>query len=88
MQSTDLAGKRFALLREVVPGLRRLAIMVHVGSPQAVLEMSEVQAAARALGLEVAPLEIQRAEDIAARLSGAHGESRRTLRRGRRPLCR
>jgi len=41
MQSTDLAGKRFALLREVVPGLRRLAIMVHVGSPQAVLEMSE-----------------------------------------------
>jgi putative tryptophan/tyrosine transport system substrate-binding protein len=66
MQSTDLAGKRFALLREVVPGLRRLAIMVQVGSPQAVLEMSEVQAAARALGLEVAPLEIQRAEDIAA----------------------
>jgi len=65
MQSTDLAGKRFELLREVVPGLRRLAIMVHVGSPQAVLEMSEVQAAARALGLEVAPLEIQRAEDIA-----------------------
>ena len=66
MQSTDLAGKRFALLREVVPGLHRLAIMVHVGSPQAVLEMSEVQAAARALGLEVAPLEIQGAEDIAA----------------------
>jgi putative ABC transport system substrate-binding protein len=66
MQSTDLAGKRFALLREVVPGLRRLAIMVHVGSPQAMLEMSEVQAAARALGLEVASLEIQRAEDISA----------------------
>jgi ABC-type uncharacterized transport system substrate-binding protein len=66
MQSTDLAGKRFALLREFVPGLRRLAIMVHVSSPQALLEMSEVQAAARALGLEVAPFEIQRAEDIAA----------------------
>ena len=33
--------------------------------PQAVLEMGEVQAAARTLGLEVAPLEIRRAEDIA-----------------------
>ena len=32
---------------------------------QAVLEMGEVQAAARTLGLEVAPLEIRRAEDIA-----------------------
>ena len=33
--------------------------------PEAVLEMGEVQAAARTLGLEVAPLEIRRAEDIA-----------------------
>ena len=65
IQPTDLAGKRLELLREVVPGLRRLAIMVNVGYPQAVLEMGEVQAAARTLGLEVAPLEIRRAEDIA-----------------------
>ena len=64
-QQTDLAGKRLELLREVVPRLRRLAIMVDVGFAQAVLEMGEVQAAARTLGLEVAPLEIRRAEDIA-----------------------
>ena len=32
-QSTDLAGKRLELLREVVPGLRRLAIMANVGNP-------------------------------------------------------
>ena len=51
---TDLAGKRLELLREVVPGLRRLAIMANVGNPVAVLEMGEVQAAARTLGLEVA----------------------------------
>ena len=36
-----------------------------VGNPAAVLEMGEVQAAARTLGLEVASLEIRRAEDIA-----------------------
>src|SRR6266436_8045641 len=65
-QATDLAGKRLELLREVVPRLRRLAIMFNVGYPSAVLEMGEVQAAARALGIEVAPLEIRRAEDIAS----------------------
>jgi putative tryptophan/tyrosine transport system substrate-binding protein len=65
IQSTELATKRLELIREVVPGLRRLAIMGNAGSPGAVLEMSEVQAAARKLGLEVEILEIRRAEDIA-----------------------
>ena len=65
IQSTDVAGKRLGLLREVVPRLRRLAILVNFNSPQPVLEMGEVQAAARSLGIDVAPLAIQRAEDIA-----------------------
>src|ERR1700730_11212576 len=64
-QSTELAGKRLELLREVVPHLRRLAIMGNVGYSSSVVEMGEVQAAARTLGLEAAPLEIRRAEDIA-----------------------
>jgi putative ABC transport system substrate-binding protein len=64
-QSADLPGKRLDLLREVVPGLRRLAIMANIGSLIGRLEMSEVQAAARTLGLAVTTLEIRRAEDIA-----------------------
>jgi putative tryptophan/tyrosine transport system substrate-binding protein len=65
VQSADLAGKRLELLREVVPHLRRLAIMGNVGNREAVLEMGNVEAAARTLSLEIAPLEIRRAEDIA-----------------------
>src|SRR5436309_6351224 len=65
MRSTDLAGKRLELLREVLPRLRRLATIGNAGNPQAVLEMGEVQAVARGLGIEVAPLKIRRAEDIA-----------------------
>jgi putative ABC transport system substrate-binding protein len=65
MQSTDLAGKRLELLREVLPRLRRLATIGNAGNPQAVLEMGEVQAVSRGLGIEVAPLEIRRAEDVA-----------------------
>ena len=65
VQFTDLAGKRLELLREVVPGLRRLAIMLDIGNSGAVLEMGEVQTAARTLGVERLTLEIRRAEDIA-----------------------
>jgi putative ABC transport system substrate-binding protein len=64
-QGSDLGTKRLELLREVVPSLRRLAIMANVGNPQTAIEMGEVQATARKLGLEVAPFEIRRAEDIA-----------------------
>jgi ABC transporter substrate binding protein len=65
LQQTDYAGKRFELFREVVPQLRRLAILGNVRAPGAMLEMGEVQATARALGLEVVTAEIRRAEDIA-----------------------
>ena len=57
--ASDLAGKRLELLRELVSSLRRLAILANVDSPNAVLEMGEVQAAARILGLEVAKCEIR-----------------------------
>jgi putative tryptophan/tyrosine transport system substrate-binding protein len=63
-QSADMPGKRLELLREVVPGLRRLAIMANVSNPSNVLELREGQAAARALGLDSIKLEIRQVEDI------------------------
>jgi putative tryptophan/tyrosine transport system substrate-binding protein len=62
--ATDVVGKRLELLREVVPGLRRLAILAS-DSPYSVLDIGEVQRAARTLALEVATFEIRRTEDIA-----------------------
>jgi ABC-type uncharacterized transport system substrate-binding protein len=64
-QTSDTSAKRLELLREVVPNLRGLAIMGNVGNPLTVLEMGEVQAAARTLGVEVATRDIRRADDIA-----------------------
>ena len=61
LQSPDLAGKRIELLREVVPNIRRLAILGNGGNPNLVLDMREVQTAAKLLGLEVAIFEIRRA---------------------------
>jgi putative ABC transport system substrate-binding protein len=72
-QSADIAGKRLDILREVVPGLRRLAVMANITSSIGRLEMREVQAAARTLGLEVTTLEIRRAEDIAPAIQALNG---------------
>jgi putative ABC transport system substrate-binding protein len=65
LQSTEIAGKRLELLREFVPGLRRLAILGNVGSPNAALEMKEVQTAAGTLSIDFVPLEIRSEKDIA-----------------------
>src|SRR5262245_27930079 len=65
IQANELAGKRLEFLREVVPQLRRLAIIFNADNTQPVLEMGEAQAEARRLGLEIAPLAIRRADDIA-----------------------
>jgi len=74
-QTPELAGKRLEVLREVVPRLRRLAIMGNVGNPLSVLELGEVQAAARTLALEVHTVEIQRAQDIAPAIEALNGRA-------------
>jgi len=74
-QIPDVAGKRLELLRELVPGLRRLAMMVHVGVSNVVMEMGEVQAAGRTLGLDVVVLEIRRAEDIPPAIEALQGRA-------------
>jgi putative tryptophan/tyrosine transport system substrate-binding protein len=64
IQSADLAAKRLQLLRELIPDLRRLAMMGNPNYAAALLEMGEVEAAGRTLGLKVDRFEIQRGEDI------------------------
>jgi len=65
VQSIDVAGKRLELLREIVLDLRRLAILFNADFSQSVAEAEGVKAAAHTFDLEVAPLEIRRAADIA-----------------------
>jgi putative ABC transport system substrate-binding protein len=73
--ATDLAGKRAELLREAVPGLRRLAIIGNVGNPLSVLEMNEAQAAAGRFGLDAAVLAIRRTADILSAFEGLKGSA-------------
>jgi ABC-type uncharacterized transport system substrate-binding protein len=75
LQKTDIADKRLELLREVVPSLRRLAVMANAGNPVPLLEMREVEATARRLGHEVATFEIRRAEDIVPAFDALKGRA-------------
>jgi putative ABC transport system substrate-binding protein len=75
LQAPDLAGKRLQLLRELVPGLRHLAILTNLDYPAAVLEMGEAKAAADTIGVEVAMLEIRGAEEIAPALESLKGRA-------------
>jgi putative tryptophan/tyrosine transport system substrate-binding protein len=72
-QAADVAGKRLEILRDILPRLRRLAVMADVGIAQSVIETDEVIAAARPLGVEVARLDIRHVEDIAPVLAVLKG---------------
>jgi ABC-type uncharacterized transport system substrate-binding protein len=73
--AADLGGKRLEILREVVPGLRRLATLGNVANLVTASEMGQVQEAARTLNLEIVKSEIRRAEDIAPAVEALNGRA-------------
>lgn len=74
---TDLAGKRLELLREMLPALRRLAILTNINNSGAMLEAREVEAIARAVGLESITPEVRHSDDIAVHSDSLAIESTR-----------
>jgi len=64
-QNVDLTGKRFELLREIVPSLRRLAVLSNGNNPTSTIEIGIVRTAANSLGIDVSAFEIWHAVDIA-----------------------
>jgi ABC-type uncharacterized transport system substrate-binding protein len=74
-QGSDLPAKRLSLLCELLPELRRLAVMANANYSGGVTEREQIEATARTLGLEIIPLPIRRADDIAAAVSGLGGRA-------------
>ncbi len=67
-QSTDLAGKRLEILREIVPGLHRVAALGNAAYGAAQIELREIEELAPRLGFTADVLEVRRSEDIAPAL--------------------
>ena len=72
-ETPDTAGKKVGLLRELVPGLSRFAILADVGNPYAALDERKIGEAARSLGIEVAPFEIRQAGELDATFEAMKG---------------
>jgi putative ABC transport system substrate-binding protein len=75
LQQRDLGGKRLALLREALPGLRHVAVMAELDNPIVKLEVGELEAIGRALGLEMITVPIQRGEEIAPAFEAIKGRA-------------
>jgi putative tryptophan/tyrosine transport system substrate-binding protein len=75
IQQPELIDKRLELLREVIPQLRRLAVMANANYAPPMLEAERVRATAHALDLEAARLEIWRSEEIAPAFEVIRGKA-------------
>jgi len=62
----DLDGKRLELLKEVVPSLSRVAILLNPANPISARGWSEAQSPAKALRLKLEPAEVKAAEEFEA----------------------
>ena len=60
----DVAGKRLQLLRELVPGLSRVALLTNPDQPTTAVFVEPMQAAAREIGLVLRTFEVRRLEEI------------------------
>ena len=75
VQLTDTAGKRIELLREIVPNLRRLALLGNSSNPVVALEFAAAQSAARTLDVDTLRPEFGRAEDILSAFEALNGRA-------------
>jgi putative ABC transport system substrate-binding protein len=74
-QQADLAGKRLEILRDIIPGLRQVAVLANANNRTATLSVDEVQLAARKLGLEIVVIDIKRGDDVAAAIESLKGRA-------------
>jgi len=79
LQQSDIVGKKLELLREVVTGLRRLALMGNVGNPSSLLEIGEVRTAANTLGIAIVPIDIRPRRISHRPLTHSAGVQRRSM---------
>ncbi len=79
MQSTDLAGKRLQLLREILPGATRIAVLVMKGTPATPVLLPQLRAAALQSGITLVIREENEAGALAAAFAAMQGARAQAL---------
>jgi putative tryptophan/tyrosine transport system substrate-binding protein len=60
----DLEGKRLEILREVLPKLATVVVLLNTSNPLTAVQWEQSKTGAKALGIQLQPVELQRPEDF------------------------
>ena len=60
----DLEGKRLEILRELLPKLVTVVVLLNTSNPFSAIQAEQTKISARALGIQLQPIELQRPEDF------------------------
>ena len=66
----ELSGKRLEVLKDLVPSIRRVAVLLASGSPTEVNSLKNFELAARTLKLEARAVEVRNSDDIESAIAG------------------
>ena len=61
----EICAKRVELIKEAIPGLSRIAVLINPANPSHLLALSAMQGMASAVGAELVPVEARGLDDIA-----------------------
>ena len=73
VNASDMAGKRLQLLKELVPTLKRAAMLTHPPHPTNALQLQGAEAAARTLGVQLEVVPVRGADDFDSALKALRG---------------
>ena len=62
--NAELVGKRLGFLKEAIPGLARIAVVLNLSNPTLVTQRKQIEVAARSLGFQPQFLDVRTPEDL------------------------
>lgn len=75
----ELSGKRLELLKDLLPGIQRVAVLANQDFQGYRAQMKEIESAAQALGLQLQPVEVHGANDLENAFSAITGGRARAI---------
>ena len=73
VNASDMAGKRVQLFKELVPTLKRIAMLSHPSHPTNGIQLEGAEAAARTVGVQLEAVPVRGADDFAPALKALRG---------------
>ena len=73
VNASDMAAKRVQLLKDLVPTLKRVAMLSHPAHPTNVVQLQGAEAAARAVGVQLEAVAVRGADDFVSVLKPLRG---------------